>query len=183
MLKTITGHTGCAGVMDYLRKGSKDDRRKRRIGEISEADSLRMAAKGNGIAGYFHSGHDAEFDRALAEDFIGIPPSAQKDWARYMDDRREARRLRQEDGRQGGEGRHLPPLRPGARPRRRHRPGHAQGLREGVGREGVRGGRDGGDRLPRRQPRALEEGSAGHTPRPYLRQCAERGNGQEMAFH
>lgn len=90
MLKTITGHTGCAGVMDYLRKGSKDDRRKRRMGEISEADSLRMAAKGNGIAGYFHSGHDAEFDRALAEDFIGIPPSAQKDWARYMDDRREA---------------------------------------------------------------------------------------------
>ena len=37
MLKTITGHTGCAGVMDYLRKGSKDDRRKRRMGEISEA--------------------------------------------------------------------------------------------------------------------------------------------------
>lgn len=23
MLKTITGHTGCAGVMDYLRKGSR----------------------------------------------------------------------------------------------------------------------------------------------------------------
>ena len=44
MLKTITGHTGCAGVMDYLRKGSKDDRRKRRMGEISEADTLRVAA-------------------------------------------------------------------------------------------------------------------------------------------
>ena len=83
MLKTITGHTGCAGVMDYLRKGSKDDRRKRRMGEISEADTLRVAAKG--IAGYLHDGHGAEFDRALAEDFVGIPPSAQGDWARYMD--------------------------------------------------------------------------------------------------
>ena len=62
MLKTITGHTGCAGVMDYLRKGSKDDRRKRRMGEISEADTLRVAAKG--IAGYLHDGHGAEFDRA-----------------------------------------------------------------------------------------------------------------------
>ena len=58
MLKTITGHTGCAGVMDYLRKGSKDDRRKRRMGEISEADTLRVAAKG--IAGYLHDGHGAE---------------------------------------------------------------------------------------------------------------------------
>ena len=57
MLKTITGHTGCAGVMDYLRKGSKDDRRKRRMGEISEADTLRVAAKG--IAGYLHYGHGA----------------------------------------------------------------------------------------------------------------------------
>ena len=54
MLKTITGHTGCAGAMDYLREGSKQDRRKRRMGEISEADALRLAAKANGIAGYLH---------------------------------------------------------------------------------------------------------------------------------
>ena len=100
MLKTITGHTGCAGVMDYLRKGSKDDRRKRRMGEISEADTLRVAAKG--IAGYLHDGHGAEFDRALAEDFVGIPPSAQGDWARYMDDlRRAAGCDRRTGGREG----------------------------------------------------------------------------------
>lgn len=80
MLKTITGHTGCAGVMDYLRKGSKDDRRKRRMGEISEADTLRVAAKG--IAGYLHDGHGAEFDRALAEDFVGIPPRPRRHGSR-----------------------------------------------------------------------------------------------------
>ena len=89
MLKTITGHTGCAGVMDYLREGSKEDRRKRRMGEISEADALRIASKG-GIAGYLHDGHGADYNRALAEDFIGIPPSMRKDWARYMDDIRRA---------------------------------------------------------------------------------------------
>jgi hypothetical protein len=90
MLKTITGHTGCAGAMDYLREGSKQDRRKRRMGEISEADALRLAAKANGIAGYLHEGHKAEFDRALAEDFVGVPPSARGNWARYMDDLRKA---------------------------------------------------------------------------------------------
>lgn len=90
MLKTITGRTGCAGAMDYLREGSKQDRRKRRMGEISEADALRLAAKANGIAGYLHEGHKAEFDRALAEDFVGVPPSARGNWARYMDDLRKA---------------------------------------------------------------------------------------------
>ena len=90
MLKTITGHTGCAGAMDYLREGSKQDRRKRRMGEISEADALRLAAKANGIAGYLHEGHKAESDRALAEDFVGVPPSARGNWARYMDDLRKA---------------------------------------------------------------------------------------------
>ena len=88
MLKTITGHTSCAGTMNYLREGSKEDRRKRRMGEISEADSLRMASRG--IAGYLHGGHAAEFGRALAEDFIGIPPSAQGNWAQYMDHLRQA---------------------------------------------------------------------------------------------
>ncbi|WP_254654316.1 MULTISPECIES: relaxase/mobilization nuclease domain-containing protein [Eggerthella] len=76
--------------MDYLREGSKQDRRKRRMGEISEADALRLAAKANGIAGYLHEGHKAEFDRALAEDFVGVPPSARGNWARYMDDLRKA---------------------------------------------------------------------------------------------
>ena len=48
MLKTITGHTGCAGVMDYLRKGSKDDRRKRRMGEIRK--TVRRFDRFRGLA-------------------------------------------------------------------------------------------------------------------------------------
>lgn len=90
--------------------------------------------------------------------------------------------MRQEDGRKGGEGRHLPPLRARARPRGRHRSGHAQGVREGVGGEGVRPRSDGRHRLPRRQPRAPEEGPAGNTPRAHLHQRAQHADGQEMAF-
>ena len=167
MLKTITGHTGCAGVMDYLRKGSKDDRRKRRMGEISEADTLRVAAKG--IAGYLHDGHGAEFDRALAEDFVGIPPSAQGDWARYMDDLRRAAGC---DRRTGG--------REGKAVTYRHyvlAPDPEDGIDldtlRAYAKEWV---------VKAFGPRAPEEGPAGNTPRAHLHQRAQHADGQEMAF-